>query len=104
MFNLSFSFASFRKWKCVWMASLISFVIISLLKKVKNPSFYQVSEKRGRKRAKKGGPEGGDEEVIISNHVSFHCFLEWFSFFSRCGVNYSFAKYFLKSKELFRYL
>ncbi|CAG9530227.1 unnamed protein product [Cercopithifilaria johnstoni] len=28
------------------------------------------SEKRGRKRAKKGGPEGGDEEVIISNHNS----------------------------------
>ncbi|VDM94304.1 unnamed protein product [Onchocerca ochengi] len=27
-----------------------------------------VFEKRGRKRAKKGGPEGGDEEVIISNH------------------------------------
>ncbi|KAM3724637.1 Nuclear pore complex protein [Dirofilaria immitis] len=26
------------------------------------------SEKRGRKRAKKGGPEGGDDEVIISNH------------------------------------
>uniref|UniRef100_A0AAF5RV24 RanBD1 domain-containing protein n=1 Tax=Wuchereria bancrofti TaxID=6293 RepID=A0AAF5RV24_WUCBA len=26
------------------------------------------SEKRGRKRAKKGGPEGDDEEVIISNH------------------------------------
>ncbi|VDK73665.1 unnamed protein product [Litomosoides sigmodontis] len=28
------------------------------------------SERRGRKRAKKGGPEGGDEEVIISNHNS----------------------------------